>query len=399
MSWLGDIFKRSSKDYEARGDMSAKQNDWIQAKLEYESALAQLKKDNFVHSYQIEQLQKKNRRVIEALVLEHLVKAKNLIKDCFFDDALELLKLASVLTEDENSMNETKKLIKNALEHGKITVFEEDVETSLETESESYFTVLIESLPEAQQKTYPGYGENFRRGYLALSHGDYETAAKSLAQAMQENGLEGFIPFELASALINLERIGEAKPLLEGFILHHPNFYPAYRMLSEIYWDGGEHESTEELLSNLPKKLNESMDISILRGESKYRAGKFSEAETIFLHTLECCGWDRNVAIQLAKVNEAAGEPYLASKVYEKIMANYAECREQIPTEIKRVFADLSFAAGERVPTLLQLYLSLAEDDPDNAGRYYENVSQIYDSWDDQESALEFQTMSKKNSN
>jgi hypothetical protein len=77
-------------------------------------------------------------------------------------------------------------------------------------------------------------------------------------------------------------------------------------------------------------------------------------------------------------------------------MANYTECREQIPTEVKREFADLSFAAGERLPTLLQLYLSLAEDDPDNAGRYYENVSQIYDSWDDEESALEFHTMSQK---
>lgn len=397
MGWLGDIFKRSAKSYEARGDTYAKQNEWVHAKLEYESALDRQKGDSFVNSYQIEQLQKKIRFATEKLVTNHLENAKMLIEKFRFDDALELLKLTLILTEDENARGDAQKLIAEAIENRSSENVDGESVGSTEPETDDiYFTALIESLPEPWQEIYRGYGDNFRRGYLALNHGEFETAAKELAHAMQQNSPEGYIPFELASALVNLERTEEARLLLERFITNIPDFYPAYRMLSEIYWDKGEYELTDSLLANAPMELNDSEEMCILRGESKLQAGELSEAETTFLDIIECNGWDRYIAFQLSDVYQAMNKPHLASRIYKDIMADYVECGEIIPVEVEREFADLSFAAGEHAPTLLQLYLSLAKNDPDNAEHCYEKISQIYTTWDDEESALKFHLMAQK---
>jgi Flp pilus assembly protein TadD len=125
-------------------------------------------------------------------------------------------------------------MIRNAREASKRELYEQmneiDADDALEREEDGmdqadddiHFTVLIESLAEPLQTAYLDYGDTFRSGYLALNRGEFEIAVEDLTKAMKENPPAGYIPMELSTALVNLGRSGEAKPLLEEFIKHHP---------------------------------------------------------------------------------------------------------------------------------------------------------------------------------
>lgn len=405
MHWLGRIFGKSPKTHEARGDAYVGKKAWGLAKREYETALEKMNNDHLIPSYRKKRLLEKTRAAKEALAIEHLQNAKIHIEKHCFDEALELLELALTLTRVEKVAHEIHQLIRSTREAGKCELYEQTDEidsSDLEehrtdqADDDIYFKMLIESLPEPMQKAYLNYGDTFRRGYMALNRGEFDIAAEDLSKAMKENPPEGFIPMELASALVNLNRNDEAKPLLEEFVKYHPDFYPAYELLCEIYFEKAAYDQAEALLSDLAPELAESIKILSLRGETMYRAGKLSKAEAFFMDILDRYGWDKIIAFQLAKVYESMDELYIARQTYEEIMAKCSGCGTTVPVEIKRRYADLRFAEGDRMPTLLELYYSLVQDDPDNAEAYYENISQIYYSWGDQEAARKFSVMADK---
>ena len=62
------------------------------------------------------------------------------------------------------------------------------------------------------------------------------------------------------------------------------------------------------------------------------------------------------------------------------MMKRCSGCGSRVDPEIKQKYADLSFAAGEHTTQLLELYLSLAREVPQNAAGCYEKVSRIYGS-------------------
>ena len=68
----------------------------------------------------------------------------------------------------------------------------------------------------------------------------------------------------------------------------------------------------------------------------------------------------------------------------------------QIDPAIKQKFADLSFASGLNTLEVLELYLSLAQEIPENAGAYYEKISRIYEFRENHEQARRFERLAEK---
>ena len=63
---------------------------------------------------------------------------------------------------------------------------------------------------------------------------------------------------------------------------------------------------------------------------------------------------------------------------------------------IKQRYADLCFDSGMLSTDILDLYLSLAQENPDRAAEYYEKVSSIYADQGNQTEAQRFRAIAEK---
>ena len=63
---------------------------------------------------------------------------------------------------------------------------------------------------------------------------------------------------------------------------------------------------------------------------------------------------------------------------------------------LKQKFADLSYESGHKTSEVLELYLSLAQEIPQNAADYYQKISWIYSAQDNEVEARRFQLLSEK---
>ncbi len=400
MGWLDKILQQSPEDLEAHGDVYTQDKAWVLARAKYESALLKLHRDPFIPAYRKDILHQKIRSAEKALVSDHLENIGKLIQLQQFDEALELLDLLQALTDGELALNKADQLTEQIAEARRDAEKEVDSRTSEEArltdDDETTFTVLVASLPEPQRGEYHTYGEDFRNGYLALNNAEFEIAEHYLQKAMTSNKPQGFIQLELATALINLERMEDAKILLERFIREHPQTLPAYPELCEIYWQEKNYHLAEHLLSTLPTELENSSAILTLCAENCYRSGKYTDATLLYTKLLEDHGWDMDIAMKLSKVHMALQDLSAANKVNEIITANFERSRKNMPIEMQRKYARFIFAAGDRGATLLQLCLSLAKEDPDNAKEYYVKVSVIFNSWDDEDAAEKYRLLSQE---
>jgi predicted Zn-dependent protease len=278
---------------------------------------------------------------------------------------------------------------------------DEQAEEALKGEEEDeYFAALVGTLPDEVQEAYLGYGEAFKNGYLALNQGDFQGAAAHLTTAMKEHpDPASYIPLELATVYLNLGKHDEARQLLETFLAHHPDALPAYQLLCEVFWETKAFDRAEELLDSLPPNLTESVAGYILRGETFFQAKRYGDAKTFYRNFLKTYEWNESIARALAKTHEALGEMANARNIYSEIMAQCNSCHARIDPYIKQKFADLSFASGLNTTAVLELYLSLAREVPQNAVEYYQKISKIYSAQGNREEARRFQQISEKYEN
>jgi tetratricopeptide (TPR) repeat protein len=250
------------------------------------------------------------------------------------------------------------------------------------------------------QESYRSYPEAFKTGYLALNRGDFEQAAKYLSQAMQEHEEpQSYIQLELATACLNLGQYDEAGRLAESFIKFRPDALPAYQLLCEIFWETKAFDRADMLLASLPGELAESGAAYLLHGETLYQAGKYAEAKDFYRNFLKKYDWHEGVARSLAKTHEALGERTNARYVYGEIMNQCRSCHARLDPEIKQKFADLSFASGLNTTEVLELYLSLAREVPENAADCYSKISKIYAAQGNMAESRRFELIAEKYEN
>jgi tetratricopeptide (TPR) repeat protein len=207
---------------------------------------------------------------------------------------------------------------------------------------------------------------------------------------------DSFIPLELATAYLNLEKFDEAHQLLETFLHYHPDALPGYQLLCEVFWEMGRFDQAEALLADCPHELRNSLAYLLLRGETMFQAGDYSEALSFYEDFMSEYGWNDHIARALARTFEALGDLENARDTYEKIMDQCRSCHTRIDPFVRRKFADISFDLGQYSSTVLEMYLSLAQEDPENTLFYYQRVSHIYSSLGNEEEARRFRLFAQQ---
>jgi len=407
-----DIFKgKKPEDYEQKGDAYAAEGLWGNAKMEYERALNRLEKEAAVDRKTTDRLAAKVSRVREELACEHRENARNLVAGGYGDEARDLYSLALELTRDaglQNELQEEIEALENGPSHTSAVVMPDwessddelhdgpGAEDAPDDQSEMFFA-LCGTLPEEIHMAYLGYGSNFKTGYLALNTGDFETAAHYLSLALADNeGHDTYIPLELATACLNTGGHEEARELLEPFIVNHPDVLPAYQLLCDLYWESQDTDQAEQLLASIPEDLQASVSVALLKGETRRRAGDDPGARSYFLQFMDTHGWQDSIARALAEVHTAMGEVEEARSIYQRIMDNCRSCRARIDPFVKEQYAELCFASGSRDTATLELYLSLAQENRENAHHYYDRVSRIYAAQGNETEAGRFRSFSEQ---
>ena len=389
MSLLKLFSGPSPEKLEKKGDALFAAGHWGQAKLAYEGALDKRQKRSGQDIDARHRLAEKIRETVNALAREHRQTAQNLIEGGHYDEARALLTLAMEVTADRQLKAELDAQLHaltsprnhpNDREPMVSTVRSEDSDPLLDEASEDdYFQALCGTLPQEVRDAYLAYSEDFKSGYIALNRGDFQAAAESLSRAMAQNPQpESYIPLELASAKLNLDRPAEARELLESFLEHHPHALPAYQLLCEIYWDEEDFDRVDALLASLSEELAESVAAVLLKGETLMRAGRHADARNFFRQFLKGYDWNDTVARELAKAHEALNESAEARAIYREIIGRCDSCRARIDPAIKHRYAELCFADGLYTTEILEMYLALAREIPENAAGYFDRISRIY---------------------
>ena len=389
MSLLKLFSGPSPEKLEEKGDALFAVGHWGQAKLAYEGSLDKRQKRSGQDTDAQHRLAEKIRETVNALAREHRQTAQNLIEGGHYDEARALLTLAMEVTADRQLKAELDAQLHaltsprnhpNDREPMVSTVRSEDSDPLFDEASEDdYFQALCGTLPQEVRDAYLAYGEDFKSGYIALNRGDFQAAAESLSRAMAQNPQpESYIPLELASAKLNLDRPAEARELLESFLEHHPHALPAYQLLCEIYWDEEDFDRVDALLASLSEELAESVAAVLLKGETLMRAGRHADARNFFRQFLKGYDWNDTVARELAKAHEALNESAEARAIYREIIGRCDSCRARIDPAIKHRYAELCFADGLYTTEILEMYLALAREIPENAAGYFDRISRIY---------------------
>ena len=401
MGLLKTLFRPNPERHEQRGDACVRAADWGMAKLAYEAALDALEKTAPGETTSKARILEKLHGSMEALAREHIQTAEDLIESGHDEDARELLELALGLCQDPALREDIDNLLQGMggaipeQDPGQATppvlsVYDGDQENHDAGEQET-FMALIGPLPDEVRRAYTSYGPSFRAGYLALNQGDFAFAADALSRAMEENpSPNSFIPLELATALLNLQRLDEAREWLETFLEHHPDALPGYQVLCEVFWEMEAFDRAEVLLETCPEELKNSLAYVLLRGESLSQAGRHSEAAVFYQAFMNEYGRHDAVLRALAGSYEALENLEKARDLYIEIMNQCRSCHTRVDPLVQRKFADISFDLNERSTAVLESYLSLAQEDPSNRPFYFQRISEIYAAMGNKEEARRF---------
>ncbi len=409
MGLLKAFFNQDPAKTEKKGDAFLKASDWGRAKLEFEKALDALGKTSSDDASET-RLRDKLVQAKEALAHEHRQTGEDLMEAEYFDEARGFLQLALELTRDPALVSAVEKLMQKiaglTTEYIQMEVppsdltFLADDETYTDDQDDETFMALCSALPEEVQEAYLAYGESFKTGYLALNRGDFDLAADDLSRALEENPApDSIIPLELATAYLNLGKLDKARRLLETFLQHHPDALPGYQVLCEVFWEMGAFDQAETLLADCPDDLKNSLAYVLLRGETLSQAGSHPEAASLYQDFMGAYGWKEPLAIALAGTLEILGDLESARDLYAEIMDQCRSCHTRIDPLVTKRFADISFDLGLRSSAIMEMYLSLVQDDPENTPLYFKKISRIYASMGNEEEARRFRTFAQQADN
>jgi len=406
MGLLKTLFRPNSERHEQKGDVCVRDSNWGMATVAYGAALEALEKTAPGEAASRARILEKLQGSKEALAREHLQTAEELMESGHDEDARALLELAldlarnTVLRADiENRLQGVDRPTSMAIQRDTIEseplLPVDEPEDGVGSDDET-FVALCGVLPQDVRSAYLSYSPSFRAGYLALNQGDFESAADALFRAMEENpSPDSFIPLELATALLNLTRLDEAREWLETFRKHHPDALPGYQVLCEVFWEMGAFDRAEALLETCPEELKDSLAYILIRGESLSQAGRHSEAAAFYQDFMNEYGRNDAVLRALAGSYEALENLEKARELYIEIMNQCRSCQTGEDLLVQRKLADISFDLNERSTNVLELYLSLAQEDPSNRPFYFQRISEIFSAMGNEEEARRFQAFAR----
>ena len=381
------LFKPASYEtIENKGDSLFDSAEFGPAKQSYEKALLKLESSDLPEKAQhLERIEDKIKQTREALAHQHKATAEDLIEAGLHDDAVELLELARELSADSDLAAEIGQLLTHNKSKDSFPVHDmvpgdmPHANGQVEESDDAYFSVLCSTLPEELETAYENYGHSFQMGYVALNQGSFDIAEAFLSKAMLEHHEPiSHIHLELATAYLNLGNSEKSHSLLEQYLAIYPSVVRAYEMLCEIYWGENDFKRAEELISDCPDDIKTSIPMMLLMGETLFKAGSYAEAETFYQNSIRYAGWNEPVATALARTFEALDSPEKALNSYGEIMNACKGCRQQVNPFVKQRYAELSYEAGDISSSIVELYFSLCNEEPQNRSHYFRRLSEIY---------------------
>lgn len=390
------------EELEAAADAYVAAGEYGAAKVEYDKALEKAEKKHPEKQPLIRRLTEKARDAREALAGAHVEEAGELMDSGDLEGAEELLRLAFELTESEAmkaGIREKARQIHQDRQDGPETAdssaptgADAGIDAAGSSEDEAYFHILTSTLPAELQQAYQEYGPEFRQGYIALNQGDFQAAVRHFEAAWAENpSPDTWIPLELATACMHLSEMERAREIMESYVRNNPESLRGYQLLCDIYWELGDFDAAEALLGNSPEKLRQSLAIRMLLGETHYQAERYAAARDVFLDCARQFGDEEMIQRAVAKTYEATGEKDAARGVYGQILNGCTSCGAKVDPFIKRRYAELSFEAGDLSTRVLEMFLSLVSEDPDNRREYFDRIARIYEAAGHAEEARRYQ--------
>ncbi len=408
MSLLERLIGTTPEKLEQKADRLLTAGRWGEAKLAYEDARTKRSRQAGWQAEHMHRLSTKIHQCRNALAREHRQSADDLLEGGFREEAREMLMLAIEVSPEEADRRELK---------AKLDVLDaqtsEPSHTSLPLQiadrpndvhigpaagsAEEYFTALCHTLPDHVRQAYQQYSLDFRRGYVALNQGHFQAAARYLEKAYKEAPHpDSHIPLELATAYLNLDRAIEAHDLLVAYHRRHPEALPACRLLCEIYWDQEDFDQALDLLDTLPAELSASLAAAALRGETLERSGQRESARDLYRRFLDGYGWDPRIAHRLARICRDMNATEEAAALYRQIVESGRSCRGRSDPAIRHEYAELCFEQGAHDAALMDHYLTLASEIPDQAAFYYTRVAQIYSRQGHDREARRFKDLARR---
>ncbi len=405
MGLLNIFTGKAPEELEQTADAYMAAGEYGAAKVEFERALEKAGKKFPEKAALIRRLDEKVQNAKESLAGAHVQEAEELIRSGELAAAGDLLNLALELSGGDSQKAQIRKKIQalRQLRTKPAETPEKNQEKNpanntdrpaaeplnpeagsrseaVSSDEDAHFHILVSTLAEDQQEAYEGYGRSFRKGYIALNQGDFQTAVEKFREAIAENPSAGtWIPLELATAYINLLEPQKARETVEAYIRENPESLRAYQLLSDIYWEMGDYDAAVELLSSCPDALKQNLLIPVLLGETHYQAGRYKAARDVFEASRRQFGDEEIIRRALAKTYEAMGELDAARSLYAEMIKGCAGCGVRVDPFIKSRFAELSFQAGDSSTRILEMFLSLVQEDPDNRKAYYDRIGRIYE--------------------
>jgi predicted Zn-dependent protease len=389
MGFFKPFGRNSAEDAEKKGDTLFEARQYGLAKMEYENGLEKCRKGSRVGGALEERLKEKLSKTREILAQQNKREGLEIMSSEYYEAAEGCFRLALELTENPELIQELRGLLdeighrsgeEQAVPNYDAHVSEQagPERTELEATEDEYFAALCGDLPEPVRSEFYHYGAAFKQGYLALNEGNFELAADKLEQAMEENPEGGFIAIELATAYLNIGRYDEARALAERFLTAQPDSPGGYQVLCEILWTMEYFDEALAWLDSCPNILAETLPFLLLRGETLLRAQRFEEAERLYEKELNSGGWQPDIARSLARTYDAQGKKEEARDIFGELLAACRTCGSAGDTLAKQRFADLSLELGDHSSNVLELYLSLVQEDPSRRADYYQKISRIY---------------------
>ena len=412
---LLSFFSKNPEALAKKGDALFDTKQYAQAVREYEKALHRHEKDPRQPNFK-KNISKKIKAAKNALAKQHLDTAATLIESNCFEDATELLNLAMTLSDDPTIVDTATHLLDD-IRTTEMSLLSEELEDAYEAdddddpddvdslteedfdESEEAFA-LFSTLSEEEQDAYETYGQAFMRGFVALNQGDFERAADYLKMALDDHihaqpDIKTHIPLELGTAYLNLGDLEKAKQLLEGYVSDFPLSLKGYQIYCEILWGLKDYDQALAFLQSCPKELSGNPLVVFLTGETMFQTGNADNAISLYQQYLKESNDEDIILRALGNVYEHTGDVKSAQKIYAQLMNACASCGRRADFDLKKRYADTSFAARQLTVPVLELYLELASADPGHRGEYYDKVSTIYKAMGNDAEAKRFKAFAK----
>lgn len=396
---LFSLFVKSPEDLEKKGDALVLSEHYGPARTQYAKALEKLAGKEAGQEALVARIEEKHAGCGECLAKEHLANAAELHESGIDAEAHHLLHLAGQLAREAETKEAIQALVgtlkSSMAREGEEWDDDEDgpgVEVPY-TEADQAFEALCMALPEEQGEAYMDYGDAFRKGYSALNSGAFAEAEEALDQALEEDGDDGYVPLELASACLNLGKRDKAKKLLETFLSGHPLHTHGVELLCHLHLDEEEPETSLSILDDALNGLEECpVELGLLKGRLLMACRRAADAEAFLAQELEE-RWDDNLAFFLANLKKDGGDAAAARTLLETSMGRCAGCGKRPPSHIQLTYANLLKEGGDTSVPLIERYLKLAMEDPATAPYAYQAVSDIYRSKGDVSEADRYAAM------